>query len=100
LLQTKKKEFETKQLEQERLAEEQKQAAIKLAEQEAVKKEQQRIAEEEAKKQAELEAATDKTKWAEFLKEVGNVSFYDMKSTQYRAKMTAARTKINEILGL
>jgi hypothetical protein len=100
LLQTKKKEFETKQLEQERLAEEQKQDAIKLAEQEAVKKEQQRIAEEEAKKQAELEAATDKTKWAEFLKEVGNVSFYDMKSTQYRAKMTAARTKINEILGL
>jgi len=100
LLQTKKKEFEANQLEQKRIAEEKNNAAIELAKQEAIKKEQQRIAEEEEKRQAELEAATDKTKWAEFLKEIGNVSFFDMKSTQYRAKMTAARTKINEILGL
>lgn len=100
LLQNKKNEFEAKQLEQERLAEEKYQAAIKLAEQEALKKEQQRIADEEAKKQAEMEAATDKTKWAEFLKEVGNISFFDMKSNQYKTKMNAARAKINEILGL
>lgn len=100
LLETKKKKYEAEQLEQQRLNEEKRLADIELAKQEAIKKEQQRVAEEEAKKQAELEAATDKTKWAEFLKEVGNVSFYDMKSTQYRAKMTAARTKINEILGL
>lgn len=100
LLETKKKHFEQQQLEQKRIAEEQKQAAIEAAKQEAIKKEQQRIAEEEQKKQAELEAATDKTKWAEFLKEVGNISFFDMKSNQYKTKMSAARVKINEILGL
>lgn len=100
LLQSKKKQFETNQLEQSRLAEEKRLADIEIAKQEAVKKEQQRIAEEEAKKQAELESATDKTKWAEFLKEVGNISFFDMKSPQYKTKMNAARVKINEILGL
>lgn len=100
LLQTKKKEFEAKQLEQQRIAEEKNKAAIELAKQEAIIKEQQRVAEEEAKKQAELEAATDKTKWAEFIKEVGNISFYDMKSNQFKAKMNAARAKINEIISL
>lgn len=100
LLQSKKKEFETKQLEQQRLAEDKRLADIELAKQEAVKKEQQRIADEEAKKQADMEAATDKTKWAEFIKEVGNISFYDMKSNQFKAKMNAARAKINEIISL
>jgi virulence-associated protein VapD len=100
ILENKKEEFKKQQLEQQRIAEEKNQSAIELAKQEAIKKEQQRVAEEEAKKQAELEAATDKTKWAEFLKEVGNISFYDMKSNQYKTKMSAARIKINEILGL
>lgn len=100
LLQSKKEEFEIKQLEQQRLAEEKRLADIEFAKKEAVKKEQERIAEEEQKRQAELEASTDKTKWAEFLKEVGNISFFDMKSPQYKTKMTAARVKINEILGL
>jgi hypothetical protein len=59
-----------------------------------------RDGEEEEKRQAELEAASDKTKWAEFLKEVGNISFFDMKSSQYKTKMNAARAKITEILGL
>lgn len=100
LLQSKKKKYESDQLEQQRLAEEEKQAAIEAAKKEAIEKEQQRIAEEEEKRQAEMEAATDKTKWAEFLKEVGNISFFDMKSSQYKSKMTAARVKINEILSL
>ena len=100
LLQSKKKQFEVNQLEQQRLAEEKRLADIEFAKQEAVKKEQQRIAEEEAKKQADMEAATDKTKWAEFLKDVGAISFFDMKSPSYKAKMNAARGKINEILGL
>lgn len=100
LLASKKKEFETAQLEQQRINEEKNKAAIELAKQEAIKKEQQRICEEEVKKQAELEAATDKTKWAEFQKEVGNISFFDMKSNQYKTKMSAARIKINEILAL
>lgn len=100
LLQSKKKKYESDQLDQQRLAEEEKQAAIEAAKKEAIEKEQQRIAEEEEKRQAEMEAATDKTKWAEFLKEVGNISFFDMKSSQYKSKMTAARVKINEILSL
>jgi uncharacterized membrane protein YqiK len=100
LLQSKKKKFEANQLEQQRINEEKRLADIEFAKQEAVKKEQQRIAEEEAKKQAEMEAASDKTKWAEFVKEVGNISFYDMKSNQFKAKMNAARAKINEIISL
>lgn len=100
ILESKKKSFEKQQLEQQRLAEEKRLADIEFAKQEAIKKEQQRIAEEEEKRQAELEAASDKTKWAEFLKEVGNISFFDMKSSQYKAKMNAARAKITEILGL
>lgn len=100
LLQNKKKEFEAAQLEQQRITEEKNKATIELAKQEAIKKEQQRVAEEEAKKQAELETATDKTKWSEFQKEVGNISFFDMKSSQYKSKMSAARVKINEILAL
>lgn len=97
ILESKKKSFEKQQLEQQRLAEEKRLADIEFAKQEAIKKEQQRIAEEEEKRQAELEAASDKTKWAEFLKEVGNISFFDMKSSQYKAKMNAARAKITEI---
>jgi hypothetical protein len=100
ILESKKKSFEKQQLEQQRLAEEKRLADIEFAKQEAIKKEQQRIAEEEEKRQAELEAASDKTKWAEFLKEVGNISFFDMKSSQYKTKMNAARAKITEILGL
>lgn len=100
ILESKKESFKQQQLEREKALEAEKQAAIELAKQEAIKKEQHRVAEEEAKKQAELEAATDKTKWAEFQKEVGNISFFDMKSTQYKTKMSAARVKINEILAL
>lgn len=107
-----KKEYFTKQKEEnDRLAEEKRLADIEQARQDAVKKEQERQAEEarlaaikkqqeEEKKEAELAAASDKTKWAEFVKEVGNISFFDMKSTQYKAKMQSARFKINEILAL
>lgn len=88
------------QLERERLAEEKKAADIEAAKQDAIIKEKQRIAEEEQKRQLELEAATDKKKWEDFIKQVEGITFFEMKNVQYRKKMTTAREKINEILGL
>lgn len=100
ILQSKKKDFDAKQLEQQRLAEEKRVADIEFAKQEAIKKEQQRIAEEEQKKQAELEAATDKKKWEEFIRVLNKVEFYDMKSSKYREKMANAKQKIESIIFL
>lgn len=100
ILESKKKEFEQYQLEQQRLAEEKRLADIELAKQEAIRKEKQRIAEEEQKKQAELEAAKDKTKWGDFIKQVEGVTVFEMRSGQYRKKMAAAADKLKEILAL
>ncbi len=100
VLESKKKEFDAKQLEQQRLAEEKRVSDIEFAKQEAIKKEQQRIAEEEQKKQAELEAATDKKKWEEFIRVLNKVEFYDMKSSKYREKMANAKQKIESIIFL
>lgn len=100
ILESKKKEFEQNQLEQQRLAEEKILADIELAKQEAIMKEKQRIAEEEQKKQAELEAANDKTKWEDFIKQVEGVTVFEMRSGQYRKKMAAAADKLKEILAL
>lgn len=100
ILESKKKEFEQNQLEQQRLAEEKRLADIELAKQEAIMKEKQRIAEEEQKKQAELEAANDKTKWEDFIKQVEGVTVFEMRSGQYRKKMAAAADKLKEILAL
>ena len=100
ILESKKKEFEQNQLEQQRLAEEKRLADIELAKQEAIRKEKQRIAEEEQKKQAELEAANDKTKWEDFIKQVEGVTVFEMRSGQYRKKMAAAADKLKEILAL
>lgn len=100
ILESKKKEFEQYQLEQQRLAEEKRLADIELAKQEAIRKEKQRIAEEEQKKQAELEAANDKTKWEDFIKQVEGVTVFEMRSGQYRKKMAAAADKLKEILAL
>lgn len=88
------------QLEQERVSEADKQAAIELARQEAVRREQQRISEEEAKRQAELEAASDKKKWEEFIRILNKVEFYEMRSGQYRKKMADAKQKIESIIFL
>lgn len=100
VLELKKNEFNTKQLEQQRVAEEKRLADIELAKQEAIKKEQQRIAEEQQKKQAELEASNDKTKWDAFVKALNKIEFYDMKSSQYRKKMADAKQKIESIIFL
>jgi hypothetical protein len=88
------------QLEQERLSEEKRLADIDAAEKEAVRKEQQRIAEEEAKRQTELEAASDRKKWEEFIRILNKVEFYEMRSGQYRKKMADAKQKIESIIFL
>ncbi len=77
----------------------------------AVKKEQERVAEEqrqavirqqqeEEKRKAELEAAGDRIKWESFIKEVGKIETFEMRSGQYRKKMQIAKEKLEEILAL
>ena len=100
VLEGKKNEFEKAQLERERLAEEKRLADIELAKQEAVRKEQERIAAEELKRQAELEAASDRKKWDDFINQVKEINVFEMRSGQYRKKMAIAKEKIDEILGL
>lgn len=100
ILEGKKNGFEKKQLEQQRLAEEKRLAEIEAAKQEAIRKEQQRIAEEEAKRQAELEAASDKKKWEDFIKQIEDITTFEMRSGQYRKKMATAAEKLKEILAL
>lgn len=100
VLQEKTKEYTKQQLERERLVEEKRIADIEAAKQEAIRKEQQRIAEEEAKRQSELEAASDKKKWEDFIKQVESVTTFEMRSGQYRKKMSTAAEKLKEILAL
>jgi len=100
VLEGKKNEFEKKQLELERVAEEKRLAAIELAEKEAVRKEQERVAAEEERKKAEMDAASDKVKWVTFIDNLKELDTYEMRSGQYRSKMNAAKQKINEILAL
>jgi hypothetical protein len=100
VLAEKKEKFEKGQLEQQRLAEEKRLADIEFAKNEAIKKEQERVAAEEEKRKLEMEAAGDKTKWDDFIKQIKNVPVFEMRSGQYRKKMAAAKEKINEILAL
>lgn len=98
----KEKEF----AEQKRLAdiEEQK----RIAAEEAVKKERelaeklQKEAElkrqqDEAKKAEDLAQASDKEKWADFLLQLNKLSIPDMRSGQFRKKITIAKEKLGEI---
>ena len=77
----------------------------------AIKKEQERQAEEarqaeikkqqeEERKKAELEAAGDKVKWDNFIATVKKLETFEMRSGQYRRKMQIAKEKIEEILAL
>lgn len=97
--------------EQAQKAEDKRLVDIETAKQDAIKKEQERQAEktrqdaikkqqEEEKKQAELEAANDKTKWEEFIKQIQNIKLFDMRSGQYRKKMSIAKERLEEIIAL
>lgn len=95
--------------EEKRLAEieEQKRIAAELA----VKKEQERVAEEnkkaeekrlqdEARKAEEALKATDKTKWAAFLKSIEAIQLPEMKHPAYRQKIVDAKKFIAKITDL
>lgn len=71
---------------------ERQQEANRLAE---LKKQQ-----EADKKQAELDAAGDKTKWAETVNYLKKCPLYDMRSGQYRTKSAILREKIDELIEL
>lgn len=91
--------------EQKRVAdiEEAKQKAI-IDEQNKQKKLQEEAEEkkrqDELKKQQELEAANDKTKWDEVIKYLKNCPKFEMRSGQYRKKNQIYTEKIEEILSL
>jgi len=53
-----------------------------------------------SKKQMELEAANDKTKWEDFINQVKEINTFEMRSGQYRKKMQIAKEKLDEILAL
>lgn len=110
-LEAKSTQFRKEQEERERLAEEKRLADIEAAKQQAIIDEQKRQAaaaaaelekkkQEEERKQAELEAASDKVKWDEFLKQVKELPSFEFKSGQFRGKMKQATEKIAQILSL
>lgn len=95
--------------EEKRLAEIEEQK--KLAAAEAVKKEQERVAEEtrkaedkrvqeNAKKAEEALKATDKTKWASFLKSIESIQLPEMKHPSYKQKVVDAKKYIAKITDL
>lgn len=55
---------------------------------------------EQERKQAELEAAGDKKKWEEFIKQVSSVGTFEMRSHQYRTKMKNAKEMLQSIINL
>lgn len=104
-------EFQKAKAEKERLAEEKRLADIEEAKQKAIQAEKERVAEQarldeikkkqaEEKRIAELDAANDKTKWEEFVKQVSVIGTFEMRSGQYRKKMQIAKEKLEEIKAL
>ena len=73
---------------------------IEKAKQLAVKEEQDRVESEKIRKQTEMDAAGDKVKWLDFIRQVADVETYLMKSNHYKSKMQIARAKIEEILAI
>ncbi len=100
-------EFERMKIAAAEAAEAKRIADVEKAKQDAILAEQKRQADEaeakrqeEIKKQMELEAASDKVKWEDFIKQVKEINTFDMRSGQYRKKMQVATEKIKEILSL
>mgnify|MGYP000443961267 CR=1 FL=1 len=100
-------EFERMKIAAAEAAEAKRIADVEKAKQDAILAEQKRQADleeakrqEEIKKQMELEAANDKTKWEDFINQVKEINTFEMRSGQYRKKMQVAKEKIEEILSL
>jgi hypothetical protein len=100
-------QFNKAKAEKEKALEDKRLADIEKAKQDAIIAEQKRQADteeakrqEEVKKQMELEAANDKTKWEDFINQVKEINTFEMRSGQYRKKMQIAKEKIDEILSL
>lgn len=100
-------EFNKIQAEKARIAEEKMLADIEAAKQQAIIEEQKRQAaaaeekrKEEERKQAELEAATDRVRWDEFIKQVKDLPSFEFKSGRFRGKMKQAAEKIEQIIQL
>lgn len=100
-------EFERMKIAAAEAAEAKRIADVEKAKQDAILAEQKRQADEaeakrqeEIKKQMELEAANDKTKWEDFINQVKEINTFEMRSGQYRKKMQIAKDKLEEILSL
>lgn len=107
LLAQREAQFKIMQEQAEAAAEAKRLVDVEKAKQDAILAEQKRQADaeeakrqEEIRKQAELEAAGDKTKWQDFIAQVEKIQVFEMRSGQYRKKMQMAKEKIDEILGL
>jgi fused signal recognition particle receptor len=100
-------EFERMKIAAAEAAEAKRLADVEKAKQDAILAEKKRQADaeeakrqEEIRKQMELEAANDKTKWEDFINQVKEINTFDMRSGQYRKKMQIAKEKLDEILSL
>ena len=100
-------EFERMKIAAAEAAEQKRLADVEKAKQDAILAEQKRQADaeeakrqEEIKKQMELEAAGDKTKWEDFIAQIKEINTFEMRSGQYRKKMQIAKEKLEEILSL
>jgi len=100
ILADKKGKLEAKKTEDLRLAEEKRLADIEFEKKKAIKDKEEQDRLDTIKKQQELDAAGDKTKWADFVNQVKSLQTYDMRSGQYRTKMMTAIDKIAEIVAL
>lgn len=100
LMTTKKAAFEAYSAEQQRLAEERRQKEIEAAKQAAIKAEAERKAAEAAKRAEELAQASDKEKYADLIAKLAGITLPEMRSGQYRKKVSVIREKIEEILSL
>lgn len=110
-LESKKSEFEKFQAEKAKLDEEKILSEIESAKQAAIEEqlkkqaEEARIAEikkqqEELKRVEELAQASDKVKYADLIEKITVITFPEMRSGQYRKKISIIREKIEEILSL
>lgn len=61
------------------------------------KEQEEKRQKEEAERLAKLEAAKDKEKWDEMVKQVNAIELYDMRSSQYRTKAQKFRQKLDEL---
>lgn len=64
------------------------------------KEQEEKRKQEEADRLAKMEAAKDKEKWDEMVKQVNALEVFDMRSSQYRTKALKFRQKLDELKAL